>query len=192
MRGAAPPRAPSLCEILLHHQDGRALGEYRVSRDATLHLALRLRGGGGDGGVVATQRRYMRSTFKNSYKSRAGAKGANYGAGATGGDEETCGSVDPRLIARFRCATCALSDEPLDAEHEGAIVADELGNLYNKTLKDIINRYKLLQGFRIHYVPGFDCFGANVEDAFASLIEAEAKVDAMDLDGTASSSRMSS
>ena len=101
----ARERIPAAAQRLLFEgaqlEDGRALGEYRVSRDATLHLALRLRGGGGDGGVVATQRRYMRSTFKNSYKSRAGAKGANYGAGATGGDEETCGSVDPRLIARY-------------------------------------------------------------------------------------------
>jgi isoleucyl-tRNA synthetase len=36
--------------------------------------------------------------------------------------------------------------------------------MYNKVLKDIINRYKLLRGFRVHYTPGFDCFGVNNED----------------------------
>ena len=98
-------------------------------------VVLRLRGGGGDGGVVATQRRYMRSTFKSSYTKAAGAKGANYGAGDTGGEAETCGSIDPRERARARVTTCALSDDALETEHgAGAIVADELGNLYNKVV----------------------------------------------------------
>ncbi|OAV85339.1 hypothetical protein PTTG_30600, partial [Puccinia triticina 1-1 BBBD Race 1] len=33
----------------------------------------------------------------------------------------------------------------------------------NKILKDIINRNKLLHGFRINYLPGFDCHGLPIE-----------------------------
>lgn len=53
--------------------------------------------------------------------------------------------------------------------------------MYNKVLKDIINRYKLLQGYRIHYTPGFDCFGANNEDFFAADLEEASLVDKLDL-----------
>ena len=35
-----------------------------------------------------------------------------------------------------------------------------------QVLKDIVNRYKLLRGYRIHYVPGFDCHGTSVEDFY--------------------------
>jgi isoleucyl-tRNA synthetase len=39
-----------------------------------------------------------------------------------------------------------------------------IGNMYNKVLKDIINRYKLLRGYKVHFSPGFDCFGSHNED----------------------------
>jgi len=52
--------------------------------------------------------------------------------------------------------------------------------MYNKVLKDIINRYKLLKGYRVHFVPGFDCFGTHTEDFFA-LDRSSTKVDALDL-----------
>ncbi|CAH7689109.1 isoleucyl-tRNA synthetase [Phakopsora pachyrhizi] len=38
-----------------------------------------------------------------------------------------------------------------------------MGHALNKILKDIINRYKLLLGFRINYKPGFDCHGLPLE-----------------------------
>jgi isoleucyl-tRNA synthetase len=53
--------------------------------------------------------------------------------------------------------------------HDGPPFANgksHTGNLYNKVLKDVVNRYKLLQGYRIHYIPGFDCFGTSTEDFF--------------------------
>ena len=56
---------------------------------------------------------------------------------------------------------------PLWVIHDGPPFASgkaHLGHLYNKTLKDIINRYKLLRGFRVHYIPGCDCHGAAIED----------------------------
>lgn len=39
-----------------------------------------------------------------------------------------------------------------------------IGSMYNKVLKDMINRYKLIRGYRIEYSPGFDCFGVHNED----------------------------
>jgi isoleucyl-tRNA synthetase len=51
--------------------------------------------------------------------------------------------------------------------HDGPPFASgpaHLGHLYNKVLKDVINRYKLLRGYRVHFLPGFDCYGTNIED----------------------------
>ena len=38
-----------------------------------------------------------------------------------------------------------------------------MGHLLNKTLKDFINRYQLMCGSRIEYVPGWDCHGLPIE-----------------------------
>lgn len=50
--------------------------------------------------------------------------------------------------------------------HDGPPYANgevHLGHAVNKILKDITNRYKLLRGFKIHYVPGWDCHGLPIE-----------------------------
>ena len=36
-------------------------------------------------------------------------------------------------------------------------------NLVQQILKDITNRYQVLQGNRVHYVPGWDCHGMPIE-----------------------------
>ena len=38
-----------------------------------------------------------------------------------------------------------------------------MGHALNKVLKDIINKYKTLKGFKVHYVPGWDCHGLPIE-----------------------------
>ena len=38
-----------------------------------------------------------------------------------------------------------------------------MGHALNKVLKDIINKYKTLRGFRVHFVPGWDCHGLPIE-----------------------------
>ncbi|HWA09377.1 MAG TPA: isoleucine--tRNA ligase [Opitutaceae bacterium] len=38
-----------------------------------------------------------------------------------------------------------------------------IGTALNKVLKDLINRYKSMQGFRTPYVPGWDCHGLPIE-----------------------------
>jgi len=50
--------------------------------------------------------------------------------------------------------------------HDGPPYANgdlHAGHFLNKSLKDFVVRYKLLQGYRIHYVPGWDCHGLPIE-----------------------------
>jgi isoleucyl-tRNA synthetase len=50
--------------------------------------------------------------------------------------------------------------------HDGPPFANgdpHMGHALNKILKDIINRYKLMQGYRVNYVPGWDCHGLPIE-----------------------------
>jgi isoleucyl-tRNA synthetase len=42
-------------------------------------------------------------------------------------------------------------------------VLHELLLTFVQILKDIITRFKLLQGYQIHYVPGWDCHGLPIE-----------------------------
>ena len=37
------------------------------------------------------------------------------------------------------------------------------GHALNKILKDFINRYMLLEGYKVHYVLGWDCHGLPIE-----------------------------
>ncbi|MSU46066.1 MAG: isoleucine--tRNA ligase [Lacunisphaera sp.] len=46
-----------------------------------------------------------------------------------------------------------------------------IGTALNKTLKDIINRYKSLRGFRTPYVPGWDCHGLPIEQKVSREIQ---------------------
>lgn len=58
------------------------------------------------------------------------------------------------------------TDRPLWTLHDGPPYANgsiHIGHALNKILKDIINRNKLLHGFRINYLPGFDCHGLPLE-----------------------------
>ncbi|KAL3874272.1 hypothetical protein ACJMK2_037312, partial [Sinanodonta woodiana] len=50
--------------------------------------------------------------------------------------------------------------------HDGPPYANgkpHVGHAVNKILKDITNRYKVLRGLRVHYVPGWDCHGLPIE-----------------------------
>ncbi|KAH9463973.1 hypothetical protein Pst134EB_003516 [Puccinia striiformis f. sp. tritici] len=57
-------------------------------------------------------------------------------------------------------------NRPVWTLHDGPPYANgpiHMGHALNKILKDIINRNKLLHGFRINYLPGFDCHGLPLE-----------------------------
>ena len=50
--------------------------------------------------------------------------------------------------------------------HDGPPYANgelHIGHALNKILKDIINRYQMLRGRRVRYVPGWDCHGLPIE-----------------------------
>ena len=50
--------------------------------------------------------------------------------------------------------------------HDGPPYANgslHMGHLLNKTLKDISNRFQLLRGKRVDYIPGWDCHGLPIE-----------------------------
>lgn len=44
-----------------------------------------------------------------------------------------------------------------------------LGILYNRIQKDSINRLKIMQGYKVHYNLGFECFGLRIEDKVANM-----------------------
>ncbi len=50
--------------------------------------------------------------------------------------------------------------------HDGPPYANgslHMGHALNKVLKDIVNKYKLLQGHKTNYIPGWDCHGLPIE-----------------------------
>ena len=50
--------------------------------------------------------------------------------------------------------------------HDGPPYANgslHVGHALNKILKDIINRYQVLKGTKVHYAPGWDCHGLPIE-----------------------------
>ncbi|KAL5701234.1 isoleucine--tRNA ligase [Ranunculus cassubicifolius] len=64
--------------------------------------------------------------------------------------------------------------------HDGPPYANgnlHIGHALNKILKDIINRYKLLQNYKVHYVPGWDCHGLPIELKVLQSMDREARKD---------------
>ncbi|KAG6668104.1 isoleucine--tRNA ligase, chloroplastic/mitochondrial [Carya illinoinensis] len=64
--------------------------------------------------------------------------------------------------------------------HDGPPYANgdlHMGHALNKILKDIINRYKLLQNYKAHYVPGWDCHGLPIELKVLQSLDQDARKD---------------
>ncbi|KAL9227176.1 hypothetical protein vseg_002900 [Gypsophila vaccaria] len=62
--------------------------------------------------------------------------------------------------------------------HDGPPYANgdlHIGHALNKILKDIINKYKLLQNYKVQYVPGWDCHGLPIELKVLQSIDQEAR-----------------
>ncbi|KAM6492390.1 tRNA synthetases class I (I, L, M and V) domain containing protein [Amanita muscaria] len=56
---------------------------------------------------------------------------------------------------------------PMFVLHDGPPYANgslHMGHALNKILKDIINRFHVLLGHRVHYIPGWDCHGLPIEN----------------------------
>lgn len=64
--------------------------------------------------------------------------------------------------------------------HDGPPYANgdlHIGHALNKILKDIINRYKILQNHKVHYVPGWDCHGLPIELKVLQSLDEDARKD---------------
>lgn len=60
----------------------------------------------------------------------------------------------------------ARADAPRFVLHDGPPFANgdiHIGHVVNKTLKDVVLRYKTMAGFQAPYVPGYDCHGLPIE-----------------------------
>lgn len=45
------------------------------------------------------------------------------------------------------------------------------GHALNKILKDMVNRYKMLRGYKVSYIPGWDCHGLPIELKALELVK---------------------
>lgn len=64
--------------------------------------------------------------------------------------------------------------------HDGPPFANaslHLGHAMNKVLKDVINRYNVLQGKQVEYRPGWDCHGLPIEFKALQILSEKAKKD---------------
>jgi isoleucyl-tRNA synthetase len=62
--------------------------------------------------------------------------------------------------------------------HDGPPFANgdiHIGHLINKTLKDVILRFRSMQGYQTPYVPGWDCHGLPIEHKIQEQIKKEGK-----------------
>ena len=62
--------------------------------------------------------------------------------------------------------------------HDGPPYANgalHMGHALNKILKDIINKYQMLQGRKVRYIPGWDCHGLPIELKVLQKMDAEAR-----------------
>ncbi|CAF0914431.1 unnamed protein product [Brachionus calyciflorus] len=71
------------------------------------------------------------------------------------------------------------SDRPRFTLHDGPPYANgdiHIGHMVNKVLKDIYSRFKLLAGYQVNYIPGWDCHGLPIElNAIKSLKKTSSK-----------------
>lgn len=80
--------------------------------------------------------------------------------------------VFERIVSRNSGESFVLHDGPPYANGDL-----HMGHALNKILKDIINRYKLLQNYKVHYVPGWDCHGLPIELKVLQSLDKDARKD---------------
>src|SRR3954463_2588461 len=77
-------------------------------------------------------------------------------------------------IDLYRQIQQARAGRPAFVRHDGPPFTNgdvHIGTALNKTLKDIVNRYKSMRGFRTPYVPGWDCHGLPIEQKVSREIK---------------------
>src|SRR3954466_7715475 len=74
----------------------------------------------------------------------------------------------------YRAIQRKRADRPAFVLHDGPPFTNgdvHIGTALNKTLKDIVNRYKSMRGFRTPYVPGWDCHGLPIEQKVSREVQ---------------------
>lgn len=90
--------------------------------------------------------------------------------------KETARSIERTGTELYKWQRENLDPQTERVFHDGPPYANgdlHLGHALNKVLKDIVNRYNIVRGRRVHYVPGWDCHGLPIE--LASLARARKK-----------------
>lgn len=62
--------------------------------------------------------------------------------------------------------------------HDGPPYANgdlHMGHALNKILKDIVNKFQVLQGRKVHYIPGWDCHGLPIELKVLQAMDADTR-----------------
>ncbi len=83
-----------------------------------------------------------------------------------------------RALRAYERALSQNADGPLFVLHDGPPFtsgAAHIGTAMNKTLKDIVVRYRLARGFRAPFVPGWDCHGLPIEAKVTAELRKEGK-----------------
>uniref|UniRef100_A0A8B9PTW0 isoleucine--tRNA ligase n=1 Tax=Apteryx owenii TaxID=8824 RepID=A0A8B9PTW0_APTOW len=68
--------------------------------------------------------------------------------------------------------------------HDGPPYANgepHVGHALNKILKDITNRFYMMRGYKVHYVPGWDCHGLPIELKALSEVKGVANLSPMEI-----------
>ena len=79
--------------------------------------------------------------------------------------------VEPQLVSllsieNYKRQAAERAEQPPFVLHDGPPYANgdlHMGHFLNKVLKDVVNRWQLLNGRRVHFVPGWDCHGLPIE-----------------------------
>jgi len=81
-------------------------------------------------------------------------------------------------IQKKRAASSGGASEKVFVLHDGPPFTNgdvHIGTALNKTLKDIVLRYKSMRGYRTPYVPGWDCHGLPIEQKVMRQLQADNK-----------------
>eukprot|EP00250_Pteridium_aquilinum_P002257 c12455_g1_i1 orf=471-1613(-) len=142
-------------------QDSASLSSHGITNQSTLHLRVRVLGGGGDGGATGAE---SRDCYLNMYATKKPDK------------------VDPNEARLAKWSQCTASSEPL----KPPCVVDLLGNLYNKEAlvaallsKSLPKELKHIKGLKdmvtIHLssIPGIDAHDDTSETKFQCPISGQ-------------------
>jgi isoleucyl-tRNA synthetase len=122
-------------------------------------------------------RRDRRQTLRQSYKDTVLLPKTTLRDAGQSSPTGTRNSGILALISHLRKAGRENPGDPF-VLHDGPPYANgslHIGHALNKILKDVINKYQILQGRKVRYIPGWDCHGLPIELKVLQKMDAEAR-----------------